>query len=993
MPPPLIQLSVRSGKGLRLPPLLPTELSALRELQGRMEGEVLWDSSTRALYASDASIYEILPLAVAMPRSGADLRLLVEVASASGISLTPRAAGTSLAGQTTGPGIVVDTGRHMNRVLEVDPEGRRARVEPGVIRDDLNRLLRPHHLHFAPDTSTSNRCMIGGMIGNNSCGSHSVRYGTTRDHVEALEIVLSDGSAAAVGGEEGWPALRQRGDRLGGAVRALEALVRRERDGILGRWPGPGVRRRNTGYPLDELALSSLATLGGPPPDLVRFLCGTEGTLALTSTASLRLTPLPRHTGVVAAHFRFLPEAFHAAVEAVRWDPLAVELLDRRILELAALNPEQNRHRWFLDGDPAALLVIQMDGEDTASLKERLDGVAAALRQAGLGYAHPLILPPRDRDVWELRKAGLGVLMAAPGDVKPATLVEDTAVAVEDLPAYMEAFGEIMERHQVGCVYYAHASVGEIHLRPELDLKSPLDADKAEAIAGEVADLVARFRGALSGEHGDGRLRAPFLERVLGPEGVGWLQEVKEAFDPGGTLNPGVIVRPAPFREGWRYAPGYAEVDPPTVLAFADAGGLQRMVERCNGAGVCRRLAGSGGTMCPSYMATRNERDSTRGRANLLRRALQDGLDGFHDSSEVEEALELCLSCKGCRSECPASVDMARLKAEWQQGRWDRTGVPLGARMVAELPRLGALARRFPGGVAAGNALLGLPWGRAWVGRLAGFAPGRRLPRFASRGAMQLWARRGSTSLSKPLGWVLLFADELTDLYQPELLVKAGELLEAGGGGVRMAAAAPSGRTHISKGLLRDAHRHILRNLELFRRALAEGAEAIVGVEPSALLTFRDEAVDMAPDEAERSARREVASRVLLVEEFLLSRVEEGRWRAAWRRDGRGLAVHGHCHQKALAGTEPLAGALALPPGHRVRVLPSGCCGMAGSFGYEHPELSMAIGELVLFPEVRRMAADEVLVAPGLSCRHQVEDGTGKQALHPVEVLHSALER
>ncbi|TVQ95249.1 MAG: FAD-binding oxidoreductase, partial [Deltaproteobacteria bacterium] len=755
---------------LGVPPLPADARDALDDLRQRLDGDLRTDPVHRVLFATDASLYEVLPFGVAFPRHAEDLEAIVRTCAQARIPITPRAAGTSLAGQTVGPGLIVDTGRHMKAILDVDEHTRTARVQPGVILDDLNRHLAPRGLFFGPDTSTANRCMIGGMIGNNSCGSHSILHGTTRDHVRALDVLLADGSRHILRPMDraAWDEHARADNRLGHAMRALQALLAEHADTIRTHFPDPRVRRRNTGYALDDLLGSFL---GGTdqPADLTRFLCGSEGTLALTAEATLNLVDAPRHTLLVAAHFTSLQASLEATVEAVRHQPAAVELMDRRILELSRLNAEQDRNRWFIQGDPDALLVIEFQGQSAEECHDRAHRLVREFQAAGLGYAHPVIPPERTASVWALRKAGLGVLMGAPGDVKPITLVEDTAVAVEDLPDFIDAFRGIMAHHGAECVYYAHASVGELHLRPELNPKDAADRDRAEHIARDVALLVRQFRGSLSGEHGDGRLRSPFLAEAMGPEVIPLLEAVKDAFDPDHLLNPGNIVRPAPFQDDWRYPPDYAEPALDTHFAYASAGGFQRMVERCNGAGVCRRNAEAGGTMCPSYMVTHEERESTRGRANLFRRAIQLGPDALHTSTELRDALDLCISCKGCRSDCPASVDMARLKAEFTQGWMDRHGAPLSSRAVAELPRLARLATALPGGAALANLAQRTGPLKALLGRTLDVHPDRQLPAFAPRSAHHQLARRTPRPPNDPHGTVLLYIDEFTDLYEPEL--------------------------------------------------------------------------------------------------------------------------------------------------------------------------------------------------------------------------------
>ena len=961
-------------------------------IRGKIEGDVRDDDVSRTLFATDASLYEVIPYAVAFPRTPADVAHIVRVAGMFGISVTPRAAGTSLAGQAVGPGIVIDTGRYMNRVLEIDPDARTARVQPGVIRDDLNRAVRAHGLFFAPETSTSNRAMIGGMVGNNSCGANSIRYGTTRDHVEAIDVVFSDGETHTLGSYDAasWRDRTQRLDAMAAGMRALERLASEQYTEIRAAFPKASVKRRNTGFALDEL-LGTHVTGGEREVDLARFFCGSEGTLGIATEIVVSLEPIPASTALVASHFESVAESTRATVAAVEHGPSAVELMDKRILDLAALNAEQERNRWFLEGDPGALLIIEVQGESDDDADSKARALIDDLRARGLGYAHVTV--PRDRasSVWELRKAGLGVLFGKPGDIKPITIVEDTAVAVDDLPPFVDEFERLMEEHGAECVYYGHASVGELHLRPELNPKDAADVERAEAIAEAVARLVRKYRGSLSGEHGDGRLRAPFIADAMGEAVPGWLSDIKHAFDKPGTFNPGTIVDPAPMTEDWRYHDTYREQPIETEFRYEASGGIQQAVERCNGAGVCRRSAEAGGTMCPSYMVTLEERDSTRGRANLFRRLIQQGPDAIFASDDLYDALDLCLSCKGCKSDCPASVDMSTLKAEALQGRIDRQGVPFRSRSIAESTEWASWAQRVPGGAFLANLVQRVP-PFSWAGaKLLGLSRHRTPPAIASS-SFHTRARHllGARPL-EPLGRVCLYVDEFTDRYEPELGLMAIELLHAGGYEVVAPRLGPSGRTYLSKGLVRQARAHIERNLDIL--SSVGSVDGIVGIEPSAVLTLLDEGIDLLPNDDRRSVASALAARTMLLPDFVAQAYTGGQWRGAWTDEDRTILFHGHCHQKAQVGQQGTVDALALPPNYRVEVIPSGCCGMAGSFGYEaeHYDLSMSIGELVLFPAVRAAAPDALIAAPGTSCRHQIFDGTKTRALHPIRILRDAV--
>lgn len=980
---------------LNVPAHSENERAAIGALQRAMAGEVRADDVHRVLYASDASIYEIVPVAVLMPKHAEDLEAVMKIASEYGIAVTARAAGTSLAGQAVGPGFVVDTGRFMTRITDFDPEEGTVRVEPGVIRDVLNRFLRPHGWVFGPDTSTTSRCMIGGMVGNNSCGSNSIRYGTTRDNLVSLDVIFTDGERREIGeqDEASWAASLGAPGVYGEAMRRVDSVVRENAALIRESYPKASIRRRNTGYALDDVADSWLTGASSKNPNLARLLCGSEGTMALTAAATLKLHRLHSHEILVAVHFETLEASLEATVEAIPFQPAAVELMDKRILDLASLNSEQLRNRWFVEGDPGALLIIQFFGDTQAEVEASASSIVAHFEAKRLGYAFPVIRGADMKRVWDLRKAGLGILSGKPGDVKPETIVEDTAVAVDDLPAYIREFARIMAKHEADCVYYAHASVGVLHMRPELNLKDPRDIRRARLIAEDVADLVREFRGSLSGEHGDGRIRGPFVERALGSEVYALLGAVKRAFDPAGLMNPGVIVDAPPMEQDWRYHPGYSVEKWDTAFEYRDALGFQRAVERCNGSGECRRPHTAGGTMCPSYMVTLEERESTRARANLFRRMIQEGPDALFQSTELKDALDLCISCKGCKNDCPASVDMARLKAEFMQGWYERKGTPLGARMFANVTELTKFAQAIPGAMAIANFGQGTKLGKFVLRKALGISDQRTLPAFAPRSFHSLFGKRRASVLD-PVGTVLLYVDEFTDRYEPEIGIAAVDLLEAGGYRVLAPKIGHSGRGQLSKGFVADARRAIEANLETLAPYLNE-VEAIVGVEPSSLLTLVDEALDLPRDPRLLEIAQRVKTKVALTQDFVAKVSAEGRWRGEWTDEPREILLHGHCHQKSLVGQEGTQAALALPPNYRVTTIASGCCGMAGSFGYEdeHYEVSMAIGEMVLFPAVRDAAPEVVVAAPGTSCRHQIADGTAREARHPIEILRDAVLR
>ena len=967
----------------------------LQELAERIEGELLLDGIHQKLFATDASLYSEQPLGVVYPKTRQDLVTIVKTAGRLGIALIPRAAGTSLAGQCVGSGLVVDLSRHMTEIIEIDAEARQVRVQPGVILDVLNKKLEPYGLFFGPDTSTSNRCMIGGMIGNNSCGSHSILYGTTRDHVRAVEAVLADGSVVHWGDEEA-PQDTQENSLEAKIRHHLSGLLDTKRERILEAFPKPEVKRRNMGYALDDLAQSARYVEGAHPYNLGRFLCGSEGTLALISEATLNLVPLPKEKMLLAVHFDTLDAALRATVLATQHQPAAIELMDRPIIEATAQNLEQSRNRDWLVGDPAAVLVIEFY-RDT---QEALDAAAQALiedfKAKDFGYAFVPRHPPEMSRVWELRKAGLGLLMGVGGDLQSITLIEDTAVAVEDLPDYIRDFQQMLAGYDTECVYYAHASVGLLHLRPRLNPKLAEDVEKMRGIAHDTALLVKKYRGSISGEHGDGRLRAPLIAMMLGDEVNSILEEIKDTFDPQGIFNPHKIVRPLPFDRDFRAEPGKTPPLPTTHFSFREDGDLLRAVERCNGAGACRKLPEAGGTMCPSYHITLDERFTTRGRANVFRELLygaETALDAVQDA-ELYEVLRLCLSCKACKSECPASVDMARLKAEFLQHYYDAHGAPLGVKLMGQPERGYALAQLFAKLSNFGTRLAPTKW---LMKHFLGVDPRRDLPRFASKTLRRQLARRGLHPQTAPSQATneagqprcLLYIDVFTDFNDTELGIAAYEVLQAAGYEVLITKHPSSARAQLSKGLVREAKAIAIANV----KALAPFAKAgipILGIEPSALLTLRDEVPDLVPAELREEADL-IAAKAQLVHHFIGEQVAAGAVELPMDGQKRRLLVHGHCHEKALVGVAEIRKSLSAIPGFEVAMIPSGCCGMAGSFGFENYELSMGIGELVLFPAVRDREEDQILVAAGTSCRHQIHDGTQAQALHPIELIRSAL--
>jgi FAD/FMN-containing dehydrogenase/Fe-S oxidoreductase len=975
-------------------------------LAARLTGELRWDSTARHVYATDASEYQELPAAVALPRTEDDLRALLAFAREHRLGLIPRAAGTSLAGQVVGPGLVVDIGRHLNRIVAIDAARRRVRVQPGVVRNELNLALKPHGLFFAPETSTANRAMIGGMVGNNSCGANSIVYGTTRDHLVSARGFLSDGSevtfgpltaaefAAKCAGAGGADALA--GDTLETRIyRTVRDLLGdpANRRLIAENFPKPAVTRRNTGYALDALLDSTVFDPGSDRPfNLCRLLAGSEGTLFLGVEFELDCDPLPPPAALLCAHFTSLADSLQATLVALRHHPHAVELIDRHVLECTKASPEQARNRFFVQGDPATILVVEIRRADRAEADATLCALEADLRAAGLGYAFPVLWGADVDKVWDLRRAGQGLVSNVVGDAKPREIVEDTAVAVADLPAYIAEFDRLMrDKYGIACVYYAHAGAGELHTRPLFNLKTSEGRQMFRAIATDVAALVKKYRGSLSGEHGDGRLRGEFIHFMVGDACYALMRRVKATFDPAGVFNPGKIIDTPPMDTSLRHAPTESTPDYGTFFRFRDTLGVVRAAEKCNGSGDCRKSHLMGGTMCPSFMATHDEQHTTRARANVLRQMLTQPRDPARpwDAGEIAAVMELCLSCKGCKSECPSTVDMARLKAEWLQHKYDARGVPLRTRLVGSFGRASALGMLAP--------RLHNWFVTYWVTsrlfkRAVGFAEKRSLP-LLPRTTLRRWhAAHANRPGPFPHGRVFLFCDEFTNFHDAPLGIKAVQLLNRLGYEVVIPPHVDSGRAHFSKGLLRDARVLAERNVELLA-GVVTAATPLIGIEPSAILGFRDEYPDLVSDRLLPAAQA-LAPHALLLDEFIACEADAGRIRPEqFTAQPRAIKLHGHCQQKALTSLQPTIRALSLPANYQVAVISSGCCGMAGSFGYEaeHYDLSMQIGELVLFPAVRGAPADTLIAAPGTSCRHQIKDGTGRRALHPAEILHDAL--
>ena len=941
-------------------------------------------------------------MAVVYPRHENDIRELVRFAGKNSISLIPRTAGTSLAGQVVGSGVVVDMSRYMNSILEVNEKEHWVRVEPGVILDELNIALRPTGLFFSPETSTSNRSMIGGMIGNNSCGLHSLVHGNTRDHTISVRAVLSDASVVEFGPlsrEEFQGKLDNEGYE-GQIYREVHAMLSDpdNQKEIVSGFPDPGVVRRNTGYALDEL-LNVPQYVGKSARhtdfNLCRLLSGSEGTLLFITQAKLNLVPLPPpHKALVPIHFHSVMEAIRGNLAALQHAPTAVELMDRTILDCTKGNLVQARNRFFLEGDPGAILVVELVDRDEKVLKQRIAAMEKQMRSAGLGYHFPIVTGNDIGRVWALRKAGLGVLSNLPGDGRPVSVIEDTSVRVELLEQYITEFNQLLEKHKLTCVYHAHISVGELHLRPILNLKDPEHVQLFHDIALETAGLVKKYRGSLSGEHGDGRLRGEFIPMMVGERNFELIRRIKRLFDPVGIFNPGKITDTPPMNSHLRSEAGRPTPEFSTYFDYPREGGLMQLIEKCNGSGDCRKTEITGGTMCPSYMATRDEIATTRARANVLRELLsRSDLKKPFDQPEIYEVLDLCLSCKACKSECPSSVDMAKIKAEFMQHWYDHHRVPLRTLLIANISKINRLGMLFPGMF---NRLATGKLTSSILKRMVGFAAKRSIPAI-ERTSLRKWAGKNLQRLNVTLPdnalEVILYVDEFTNYNDTTLGITSIRLFNRLGIRVIIVKHPVSARTCISKGLLKKARKIARGNVEVLSGMVSE-ERPLVGIEPSAILGFRDEFPELVgKDMMDRATA--LSTHCFTVEEYLDSLLEKGLIdRSLFTGEKRVLKLHGHCQQKSIASTESTRRILSIPENYSIDEIPSGCCGMAGSFGYEkeHYELSMKVGELVLFPAVRKADADTIIVAPGTSCRHQIKDGTGRSAMHPAEVLYCALK-
>ena len=968
---------------------------SLEKLNSELEGELYyreWDPKHHTMlvaYSTDASVYQEKPLAVAIPYTKQDLITLIRFADENKITLIPRTAGTSLAGQVVGKGIVVDISRFFNKILEVNVEEGWARVQPGVIRDDLNAYLKPYGLMFGPETSTASRAMIGGMIGNNSSGLHSIVWGDTRANLLEAHVLLNDASEVvfkALEPQEYFAKLAQK-DREGEIYRQLNDLLTNKEniDIINSGYPKKDITRRNTGYALDFLVDTT------KPFNLCNLLAGSEGTLGIVTEAKIKLRPLPpKEIGLLCVHFSDMVECMHGNVVALQHKPEASELVDKYILDFTVGHPTYQYNRFFIEGDPQALLIVEFRADKEEEIVRKAEALKQDLISRGLGYAYPLVMGVQQTNlVWDVRKAGLGLIRNLPGDEQPVNLIEDCAVSPKDLPAYVADVQQILKEEGVHASYYAHAGAGELHIEPFINLKTAEGKRKFRSILEKTTDLVLKYNGSLSGEHGDGRLRGEFIGKVLGEKVYALLQEVKNVFDPKGIFNANKIVNTPPMDSSLRYDKVIDGKEIQTYFDFTKDESILRLTEKCSGSGDCRKTEITGGTMCPSFMATRNEKDTTRARANMLRQFLTNSTkENRFDHEELKEVMDLCLSCKGCKTECPSSVDVAKMKAEFLQHYYDANGAPFRAKVIANFTKsqqLGAMVAPVYNFFAQNKLTSSL------IKSVLGFAQDRSLPEVSGT-TLRSWIKKQKTQSSKRK--VYLFCDEFTDYNDTHIGKTAYKLLTALGYEVLFAPHKESGRTYLSKGFVKEAKRLANENVTLLKNKISEETP-LLGIEPSAIVTFRDEYLSLVDKPLLEDAKR-IAQHALMVDEFLAQEIDKGNITADMFTDAKQhIKLHGHCYQKAFHLVGYTEKVLSLPTNYSVEVIPSGCCGMAGSFGYEkeHYDISMKVAELVLLPAVRAAKEDVLIAAAGTSCRHQIKDGAARKSYHPVEILYNALKR
>ena len=958
----------------------------LEEIGNKLSGSLVYDDLHKALYATDASVYRKIPLAVAYPKDEKDLQILIEFATSNHLTLIPRTAGTSLAGQCVGDGIIVDVSKYFTNILAFDELNKTITVEPGVVRDELNLFLKPFGLFFGPNTSTSNRCMIGGMVGNNSSGSTSIRYGVTRDKVLQIDGVLSDGSLVS------FKELTSKEFKLKTQIKSLEGsiyasiyselsqeLVQQE---IKNQFPKPSIHRRNTGYAVDELLDSDLFGGKDPSINIAKLLSGSEGTLVFSTAITLQLdTVQPKESVIIASHFESIKESLKATVLAMNHELYACELMDKVILDCTKNNREQAKNRFFIEGDPEAILMFEVSGDTKEEAQKKADELISNLNENNYGYHHPKVVGENIKRMFNLRKAGLGLLGNIIGDKKAVACIEDTAVDLNDLPNYIDEFTKIMDKYQQKAVYYAHAGAGELHLRPILNLKKSEDVSLFRKITTETALLVKKYQGSFSGEHGDGIVRAEFIPLMIGETNYQLLRRIKKYFDPNNVFNKGKITDAFPMDKSLRYSIDRKEPEVKTIQDFSDNQGILKLAEKCNGSGDCRKPASAGGAMCPSYRATKDEKDTTRARANTLREFLTNSKkSNKFNHQELKEVFDLCLSCKACASECPSNVDVAALKSEFLYQYQEENGYSFRNSMFANNVKYNKIGSLFP-------SLTNLVLNTFLTKSIMGISLKRSVPKLTSK-TLKSWYNKQTHSSSKKI--IYVFCDEFTNYYDTEIGKDTIIVLKKLGYNPTFIKHPESGRSFISKGFLKEAKVIANKNVSIFKD-LITNKTPLIGIEPSAILTFRDEYIRLADDV---NSAKIIAKNTFTIEEFLKNEFEKGNIRTnQFTTEKKSIKIHGHCHQKALSSTHATFSILNIPENYSPTIMNTGCCGMAGSFGYEkeHYKISMQVGEDTLFPKIRNTSKETEIIASGTSCRHQILDGTNRYAKHPITVLREAL--
>ena len=972
-------------------------LDKWENLNNQLKGELHLDELTKMLYATDASVYRKLPIAVAFPKNEKDIQSIIQFASQNKIGIIPRTAGTSLAGQCVGDGIVVDVSKHFTKILSVNKNTKTVTVQPGVIRDDLNRYLKSFGLFFGPNTSTSNRCMLGGMVGNNSSGTTSIQYGVTRDKVLDIQTVLSDGSLvhfSKISAKKFKEKIQI--NNLEGRIysKINEILnVEENKSNIVNNFPKQEIHRRNTGYAIDVLLKNSFfnSSASEDQINVCDILCGSEGTLAFTTQITLQLDDLPApKAAMVAAHFPSIETCMQSVSLVMKHKLYTCEMMDKTILDCTKNNTEQLKNRFFVEGDPKAILMLEVRANSNNELQKQITELQNTLSTSKLSYASPVLYDEDIDKALELRKAGLGLLGNMIGDRKAVACIEDTAVTIDDLSAYILEFTALMESFKQEAVYYAHAGAGEIHLRPILNLKKGDDVRMFKEITDAVANLVKKYNGSMSGEHGDGIVRSGYIPQMIGLKNYELLKQLKFTFDPEGIFNPGKIIDPLPMDKNLRYEIDRKEPVLKTKMNFSDSEGILKVAEKCNGSGDCRKSVEAGGGMCPSYRATKNEQDTTRARANALREVLTNNESkNKFKSTHLKQVFDLCVSCKACASECPSNVDVASLKAEFLYQYQKEKGASLRDKAFAYNDNLNKLASKAP---KVSNYMFSNNITSGILKKSLGIASERNLP-LISPFNFEKWliSFLANNKLANPIKEVYFFADEFTKYLESQTGKDAIELLTLLNYKVNYIKHSSSGRTFISKGFLDQASVLVNENVNLFA-PLVSSKMPLIGIEPSAILSFKDEYIRLASNKISAKA---LASNVYLIDDFIANEIKLGNITSAhFSNETKNIKLHVHCHQKALTTMEAPFKLLNLPKNYSVSIINSGCCGMAGSFGYEkeHYEVSMQMGELSLFPKIRKANTDTLIAATGTSCRHQIKDGTEKRAFHPISILRAALK-